>query len=815
MNLEGSTAGGAAGSSTARRRTPLCCAALLLAVLGLGAAAPLRAAPETAMNGFLEAHCGHCHNDIDYAGNWSLADFSVTAIARGEELAHWELVLTQTRDGTMPPLQRRRSPPTAAARAGFVERLEAALDARARAHPDPGRSVFRRLNRAEYANAVRDVLQLDVDLRPALPADDSGYGFDNIADLLSVSGTLVDRYFAAAERASRLATGLGATAPERAVHQVPKAGSILNQGIPSHDRRAHPRLPIDSRGGDAFLFHAPQSGEYDISGYLNANTNNEVDRLAENRYGARVRLDAGPHWIGMSFRKRHGLDERVQTLRNTTDIVPMPSQAPLDLQLDVIVDGVRAATLSVPSYHMSERFAQQNFLRDVLQIDVEGPFNATGSEEAPAYRHLFSCHPRSAEVTEPACAAEILGRLQRIAFRRPIDDADLQPLLRLFESARQDNRFEVALATAIQALLLSPSFLFVAEPPDSLEPAGAHQRISDTAFATRLALFLWSSVPDATLLDLAGSGRLREPDVLREQVRRMLRDERASALTHNFAGQWLFLRNLEHHRPDVMLFPDFDEPLRQSMRAETETFFSALLRDNASLLELIDSDYTYLNERLARHYGIDGIRGTQLRRVNLAPDQRRGGVLGQASLLTLTSYGNHTSVVRRGQWILDSLLAAPPPPPPPDVPALVARKEGRALTAREQLALHREDPACAACHVRMDPLGLALENYDAVGAFRTHDNGHLIDPATQLPDGTAFAGLAGLQRILLARKDQFTRAFTEQLLTYALGRGIEAVDRPTIRAIARAAAADDYRIHSVVLGIAASYPFNHRRGAAQ
>ena len=343
------------------------------------------------------------------------------------------------------------------------------------------------------------------------------------------------------------------------------------------------------------------------------------------------------------------------------------------------------------------------------------------------------------------------------------------------------------------------------------EADAPNYQISDLAFATRLALFLWSSLPDDELLSVAKRGKLRKPAVLRAQLARMLQDAKAEALTKNFAGQWLYLRNLAHHQPDVMAFPEFDVPLRQSMQAETEQYFATLIRDNGSLLALLSSDYSYLNQRLAEHYGIEGVYGPQLRKVTFPADQARGGVLGQASLLTLTSYGNHTSVVRRGQWILNSLLAAPPPPPPPDVPALVSQKDGRALTAREQLVLHREDPACASCHVKMDPLGLALENFNAIGGYRSLDAGHMIDAKAELPDGTTFEGLPGLQDVLLERKDQFTRAFVEHMLTYALGRGIEAADRPTIRAIARDVANQDYQMHTVLMGIITSYPFNYRR----
>jgi len=788
----------------------------LLVVPASDAAAPHAIADAGDANGFLRDYCENCHNDWDLKGNWSLDMVSAREIARGENLAAWENIFRMIRDGAMPPPD--KDQPPSAEREAFTAWLQAGLDGYAARHPNPGQARLRRLNRAEYANAVRDLLALDVDLDEQLPGDDAGYGFDNIADLLSVSSTLLDRYFAVAGAASRLAVGAVPATAVLTSYQVPKDGSILNQGIPSWNERRSDDLPLDSRGGGAFAFYAPHDGTYEISGYLNANTNNEVDRLEANRYALEVSLPAGPHRLGMSFRKRLGLDESVQTLRNTTDIVPLPAAPPEDLALDFVVDGARVGTVMVPSYHLSPRFAQHNFPRDVLQIDVAGPLRAHGPGDTPSRRRVLICRPAEPApdaalptAAERRCAGRILTALTRRAYRRPVDEADIEPLLQVFADARGDAGFERAIAASLQALLVSPQFLFLVERDPVDAPPGTAHRISDLEFASRLALFLWSSLPDDELLRIAEGDRLRRPPVLRAQLQRMLADPRAAALTENFAGQWLYLRNLDFHRPDVMAFPDFDVRLREALRQETERFFAALVRDDDSVLALLDSDHSYLNERLAKHYGIDGVLGTPLRRVTLPAESPRGGVLGQGSLLTLTSYGNHTSVVRRGQWILDSLLAAPQPPPPPDVPALVAERDGEALNAREQLALHRADPVCASCHVKMDPLGLALERFDAVGAYRELDAGRPIDVRATLPDGSRLEGLAGLKAYLLTQRDQFTRALTEQLLTYALGRGIEAYDRPTIRAIAASTAEQDYRMHALLEAIVTSYPFNHRR----
>jgi hypothetical protein len=758
---------------------------------------------------FLQQYCSRCHNDERMTADLTLSSLSTADPSAGRHLAEWEKILRMAAQGEMPP--RNRPQPTPQERLAFTSWLESTLDDRAAAHPDPGRATLRRLNRSEYANAVRDLLALDVDVTEDLPADDTGYGFDNIADVLSVSPTLVDRYLSVAGRISRLAVGLAPRDPSVTTYAVPKAGSIMNQGIPAYDERASDALPLASRGGGAFHFHAPYDATYEIGGYLNANTNNEVDRLPEARVSHRVKLAAGSHIIGITFRRQLALDESVQTLRNTTDVVVLPTKPPEELPLEFIVDGARVAETTVPSYHMSPRFSQANFPRDVLQIDVAGPFDITGVGDTPSRRKIFTCQPARASAEE-ACARRIVTALARQAYRRPVGTADIDPLMKVYGAARSEATFEQGIESAIQAVLVSPSFLFVHEkdPPGSA-PGSIHP-LGDLELASRLALFLWSSLPDEELLSAATSGKLRKPGVLERQIDRMLADPRAEALTRNFAGQWLYLRNLEHQRPDVFLFPKFDTRLRQAMKRETELFFASIVKENRSVLDFISADYSFLNERLAEHYGIEGVKGPMMRRVSLNPESRRGGLLGHGSILTVTSYGNHTSVVKRGKWILDNLLSAPPPPPPPDVPALKATApDGRKLSSREQLELHRTDPACASCHVKMDPLGYALESYDAVGAFRMEEDGRPLDVSATLPDGTPFEGLPGLQQVLLSRKDQFTRAFTERLMAYALARGVEAHDQPAIRAIARAAANDGYRIRTIIVGIVRSDPFNLRK----
>ncbi|HEV7633333.1 MAG TPA: DUF1592 domain-containing protein, partial [Steroidobacteraceae bacterium] len=591
---------------------------------------------------------------------------------------------------------------------------------------------------------------------------------------------------------------------------VPKDGSVLNQGIPSWNERASDDLFLYSRGGAAFHFYAPQDATYEISGWLNANTNNEVDRLADNRISLRVPLTAGPHSIGIAFVRQQRLDETVQTLHNDVDYVWLPVKAPTQLPVEFVVDGAPVGRTTVPSYYKSPRFSQANWPRDVLQIDVAGPFGARGAGNTPSRARIFVCKPAK-PAAETGCASRILAGLARQAWRRPVAKAELAPLLQLYTQAREDGDFEQGIEAAIEGLLVSPAFLFLREQsaPDTV--AGPVQRVSDLTLASRLALFLWSSLPDDQLIDLASKDQLHRPGTLTQQVDRMLADPRAQAMTTNFAGQWLYLRNLEQQRPDVYAFPNFSSRLRQAMKQETELFFESIVRDNRSVLDFIAADYTFLNEPLAEHYGIEGVKGPAFRKVTLDASSQRGGLLGQGSILTVTSYANHTSVVKRGQWILTNLLASAPPPPPPDIPALRKVVDGHALSGREQLELHRQNPACASCHMKMDPLGYALENFDAVGAWRMQDEGRPLDVSAQMPDGSVVSGLPGLRKVLLDHRQEFTRAFTERLLIYALGRGLEAQDMPGVRAIAARAANDDYRIRTVILGIAESPAFTLRR----
>ncbi|HUD27667.1 MAG TPA: DUF1592 domain-containing protein [Novosphingobium sp.] len=756
----------------------------------------------------LGEYCERCHNDIDMVADLSVEGLRADDLRTGRHAEEWEKILRRVAAGEMPP--HGKDQPAPEMRAAFVNWLDTSRAGYLATSPDPGRATIRRLNRVEYANAVRDLLSLDVDFSRELPADNSGFGFDNIADVLSVSPTLMERYVTVAGKVGRLATGLTSRREIVTTWQVPKDGSVQNSGVPAWNERAGDDLPLASRGGYAQKYYARHDGTYEIAAWLNSNSNNETDRMVEDKVSLRLPMTAGPHRIALSFRRTLAPSETVQVLRNDTDKVPLPLDKPVLLPLDVWVDGKLARTLSVPSYRMHQRYSQQNFPRDIHQVDVAGPFNAKGIPDTPSRRAVFTCTPRKAS-QEEACATRILTALARRAWRRPVGAFDVAPLLRIYAEERRASDFEHGIEAALEAVLVSPEFLFVVERDPQGAMPGSVNRVSDLELATRLSLFLWSSIPDDRLLTLAEQGKLAQPAVRDAEIARMLADPRAKALTTNFAGQWLYLRNLDQQRPDIEVFPQFDTRLRQAMATETEMFFAQVLRANRPLLDFISADYTFLNQRLAEHYGIPGVSGPAFRRVTLDPAWHRGGLLGQASVLTVTSYGNHTSVVKRGKWILDNMLAAAPPPPPPDIPALKTEHDGRQLTARQQLEMHRINPTCAACHVKMDPLGFSLENFDAVGAWRTLDAGQPIDAMATLPDGAKFEGITGLQRVLMDRRDEFTRAFTERLMTYALARGLTANDMPAVRAISADAAADQYRIQTVVRGIAASPAFTLRR----
>jgi hypothetical protein len=768
----------------------------------------------------LNNYCVGCHNDQLSTANLSLNKLDLSKL--GEQVESWEKVVAKLRARTMPPVGQPR--PENETYDILARWLESQIDAHAAAHPNPGRTeAFHRLNRAEYANAVRDLLAFEVDVNALLPADDiGGSGFDNIGEALTVSPALMERYLSAARKTARLALG-----------QIPLSPASENYYVPillRQDDRMSDDLPFGSRGGVATRHYFPVTGEYDLELRLHRNYVDYVRGMGS-RHELEVRIDgvraktfsfggeqpdvlqAPASYAGNQF----GDPQWEEYMLFADSNLRLRFQATAGLHL-IGVSFVRK--FSEPEGVLQPRqsvFASAvNEMRDgnaaVERMTITGPFDSHGPGDTPSRRILTTCE---ATADEETCAGEILTSLARLAYRRPVAPADLTALMEFYRNGRRGGSFDSGIQLALERLLISPDFLFrIERDPNDAAPGGAYQ-LSDLELASRLSFFLWSSIPDAELLDLAEGGRLGQPAVLEQQTRRMLADPRSKALVTNFAGQWLYLRNLRSVVPDSATFPEWDENLREAFLRESELFVSSLLDEDRSVLDLLDADYTFANERLAQHYGIPGVYGSHFRRVKLSGELavRRGGILGQGSLLTVTSYPNRTSPVLRGKWILTNLLGAPPPPPPADVPDLPARGiTGEPATVRERLEQHRENPACAACHAPMDPLGFALENYDAVGKWRdTAEAGSPVDAAGSLPGGARFDGPGGLRGLLLERREQFVSALTEKLLAYAVGRGAKSYDRPAIRGVVRDAAADDYRWSSIIVGIVQSTPFRMRR----
>ncbi|MEO8052739.1 MAG: DUF1592 domain-containing protein, partial [Acidobacteriota bacterium] len=749
----------------------------------------------------LNHYCVVCHDNQKRTADVTLQGLDAGKI--GDNARLLERVLRKVKAGQMPPAGMPR--PDAAHMAAFSNWLETSLDAEAAARPDAGRPAVHRLNRAEYSNAIRDIFALDLNPVAQLPVDDSGYGFDNIGDVLSFSPALLDRYMSVGRKIARLAVGDPTLKPAEEIFEPrrePNRG--VAPAVPVRAEWMGEDLPFNSAGGLAVNYYFPLDADYTFR-IRTGNPNTPV-KLAP--LEIRLTVKAGPHIIGVTFPKESlklELTSPAVARRSAyvSSVRPEASSAGMDLR----IDGVRV-----------KRFppAAEGTLPPLLNLGIAGPYNVTGRGETPSREKIFVCRPANPS-EESKCAQKILANLGRRAYRRPVSDVDVKGLLAFYQNAREKGDFDYGIERAIEALLVAPDFLFrvEADPPASSRRGGSRNHpITDIELASRLSFFLWSSVPDETLLELAEKSQLSNPAVLAQQVQRMLDDPRSFAFVSNFAGQWLQIRNLATVRPDPIVFADFDESLRYSMQRETELFFESVLRENRGVLDLLGADYTFLNERLAIHYGIPNIYGSQFRRVELT-DPNRGGLLGQGSLLTVTSPPNRTSVVQRGKWILDNLLGAPPPPPPPDVPPLEATTNGaRKLTLREAMEQHRANPACAVCHRNMDPLGFALENYDGIGEWRAKDGDAQIDASGKLPDGTQFEGPAGLKKVLATtRRDEFISTVTGKLLTYGLGRGIEYYDMPTLRAIMHKTEANQYRLRDLILAVVTSTPFQMRRSA--
>lgn len=754
-----------------------------------------RPAPERPeINPFVERYCVECHNTEDKSGGLALDELTADDVARHPKT--WEKVVRKLTARQMPPAQRTR--PKEEEYEGIITSVADTLDRVAADHPKPGRTdTFRRLNRTEYQNAIRDLLSLDIDAAALLPPDESSHGFDNVT-VANLSPTLLDRYITAAQKISRLAVGTLSRTPGGDTFRV-RADITQEEHVEG--------LPIGTRGGTLISYTFPQDGEYEIQLRLARDRNEQVEGLRETHeveilldrarkalfsvkapksekdhqtadahLKTRIQVTAGPHKIGATF------------LKNPSALLETKRQ-PYQAHYNT---------------HRHPRISPALF-----QVSITGPYDPKGHGDTPSRHRLFVCEPKESG-EEETCAKRILTALMRRAYRRPVTDADLQKPMEFYRQGRAEGDFDAGIEMALSAVLVNPQFLFHIETdPPNVAPKSAY-RIADIQLASRLSFFLWSSIPDDELLDTAEQGKLREPAALEQQVRRMLADPRASNLVNNFADQWLHLRNLESTTPDLRLFPDFDDNLRQAFRRETELLFESVLRDDRSVLDLLKSDDTFLNERLARHYGVPHVTGSRFRRVAIDGENRRGGLLRQGSILTVTSYATRTSPVIRGKWILENILGTPPPPPPANVPALKDNTVSSNLSVRERLAEHRRNAACAGCHKLMDPVGFSLENFDAVGRWRGTEEGKPVDATGGLPDGSQFTGVAGLEQAVLKRPELFVGTLTEKLMTFALGRGVEAKDAPAVRKIVREARAKDYRFSSLIVGIAASTPFQMR-----
>lgn len=744
-------------------------AGMFVLVLPCARAQPAHAEVDWAV---LESYCGDCHNLDDQAGGIAFELLPRDRLA--VEADTWEMAVRKMRTGMMPPLGKPRPEPGVLE--GFVASLENRLDTESAAQPLAGSAGMGRLNRAEYLSVIRDLLAFDASAIVAtLPPDESAHGFDNLTEVLSVSPTLIDAYVGAAMRIGREAVGDRTLIPTQV--KYPGPGGAQTRHVEG--------LPLGTRGGMRVTHNFPLDGKYEIR----VNTQG-----------------AGGVFNSQAFCA--GGADIVVTLDGEPLTVDDPATFQLALPAGPHTFGVALADAR-RCEGVNEFYDVFNVGGAITGLEVHGPFEAAGPGDTPSRRAIFSCYPATA-AEEPSCAQSILGRLATLAYRRPVaaDGTEVATLMQFYDKGRQAGDFEIGIQYALSRLLIDPRFLYQAEEePEGLVP-GSPYAISDLELATRLSFFLWGSIPDPELLDLAAAGRLHEAAVLEEQTRRMLRDPKAVALVDNFAAQWLRLRELDVALPQD---PAFNAKLRQAFRSETELLFTDVIAQDLGLLHLFDADYTWLNEDLARHYGIAGVRGDYMRRVPLAPDSPRRGLLGHGSILTATSVANRTSPVIRGVWVVEHLLGAPAPVPPPGVETDLTNdktEDGRvANTLRERLELHRSNPTCAACHQIMDPIGLALENFDLIGRWRDSEDGYPLDTRSQLVDGTAIDGPVTLRKALLARGESLVTTITEKLLTYALGRAVAARDMPAVRGIVHGAAADEYRFSEIVLGIVNSEPF--------
>ena len=766
--------------------------------------------PASSARRVLDRYCVTCHNDRLKTADLRLDRIDVANPAADAEV--WEKVVRKVHTGTMPPFNMPQ--PSQDDRRALLTWLETSLDAASAARPNPGRTdTLRRLNRTEYQNAVRDLLALDIDATSLLPADDSGHGFDNVT-VGDLPPTLLDRYISAAQKISRLAIGSTDTSLRNDIIRLPA-------DLTQEDQL--PGLPLGTRGGVSVPHTFAQDGEYEIQIWLARDLEGQVSGLREPRaHELLVLVDRQPV-ANFKIEKPAGADATVldKDLKARVTV----QAGPHEIAVTFVKDGssLQETARQPLQSHFNERRHPRS-APGIDQISLTGPYAAKGAENTPSRRRLFVCRPEAerhagaagspSSHKEEACARTILTTLMRRAYRRPIAKAEVEGPMAFYREGRAEKDFDAGIGKALSAVLISPEFLFRVETDPKNIPAGGVYRISDLELASRLSFFLWSSIPDDELLAAAIAGKLSRPEELEKQTRRMLADRRSFNLATNFAGQWLRLRNLEAVNPNARLYPDFDDNLRQAFRQETELFFDYVLREDRSVLELIKADYTFLNERLARHYGIPDVYGSRFRRVTLGPDSRRGGLLRHGSVLAVTSFATRTSPIIRGVWVLGSIFGAPPPPPLPNVPSLDESTVSASLPMRERLAAHRSNAVCANCHRTIDPVGFSLENFNAIGQWRDHEADDVpVDVSGALPGVGELRGVAGLEDALLSRPELFAGTLTEKLLTFALGRGVEYYDAPAVRRIVRDAGKDGYRFSSLILGIVKSTPFQMRKSS--
>ena len=808
---------------------------LVPAMLLLAACGPSREDVAAEQRAMLARYCFDCHDDAERTADLSLESLDVSDVTA--EPAIWEHVVRKLESGLMPPHDGGPRP-TAGETTAVLAWLESELDSSAEEAPNPGRTVpFHRLNRSEYRNAVRDLLAVDVDVAALLPGDDASYGFDNIGGVLKLSPTLLERYLAAADKISRLAVGTASPFVAIDAFRVPDDRS---------QERRLPGMPFGTRGGLRIEYLFPQDGEYVFSAALARDLNEGMpaypepqvleiaidrERIATFTLDAANLLPARPQDaddFGGRMNRRVAREE--QQARNRAD-ESWSVRAPVKAGRREVTVAFLAKAASLVTgkrepflrpFPRGLNIPEGRYGAYLRRVEIRGPYEATRAGHTASRERVFVCRPVGGEPRRTpeseACAREILAKLVRRAYRRPVAEADVAPFVAFYAQAHDDEgSFDGGIQVALKALLVSPEFLFRVERDPSGAAPGSVYRLGDVELASRLSFFLWSSIPDEELLRAAERGELAATDELERQVRRMIADPRADAFVANFAGQWLYLRNLDAVIPVQSIFPNFDDTLRDGLKRETELFFASVLRDDRSVLDLLDADYTFVNERVAQHYGLPHVKGSHFRRVQLPQDSPRRGVLGHGSLLAVTSYADRTSPVVRGNWVLENLLGAEPPAPPANVPPLDATGltdgNGKMLSLRERLAAHRANPSCASCHASMDSIGFALEGFDATGRWRTIDElGSPIDSSGMLPDGTSFANVDEFRSALL-ESERFRTTLTEKLLVYALGRGLEYYDMPAVRAIVRDAAGEDHRFSQLILGVVESTPFRMRRAA--